>query len=238
MFQKRIFPALILVAATLALPTVAAAACIPDGGGLGLFFMDLAVPTAGGPVPFQANQSFFGGVPQIQNIIGFTPSTLCAGTYETVLKVTIPNGCTEANIWVEYEGTPTLWTINVGDSPTNNGYGGNSGGPESAAELQILGETLSVYSKGLSPGIVDLLAQEDMGLTDGALEIVVRNQYVSWGQPFSSLDTTNSGLLFALPDPGAPTALQSTFYVGVNRVIYGPGARTGCGVRRVLVSFR
>jgi len=229
MTHRRISLTLALLAATFVLPTVATAQCTPFG--LGFFYMDMTIPTT-------VNVSHFPPPadpgPHVVMQGGFTNS----GCNEALLKVTIPNGCTEANIWVEYEGMPTGWTINVGDSPGNNGFGGDSGELDSEAELQILDETLSVYSTGLGPGIVDLLAQEDLGLNDGALEIVVRNQYVSWGQPFSSLNTPNSGLLYALPDAGAAPADANTFYLGVNRVVSGPGGRTGCGVHRVLVSFR
>jgi hypothetical protein len=37
---------------------------------------------------------------------------------------------------VEYEGTPWGWTVDIGDSPTDNGYGGNDGTSEKAAEVQ------------------------------------------------------------------------------------------------------
>ncbi len=233
MAHQRIFLTVALLTATLALPSLAAAQCNSPSS-LGLFYMEMERP-------FQVNTTgaFVPG-PAVTMLGAFTPSTdpACLGAHEAVLKVTIPNGCTEARVLIEYDGMPKGWTINLGDSPENNGFGGDSGGPESEAELQILDETLSVYSSALAPGIIDLLAQEDLGLTDGALEIVVRNQYVSWGQPFSFLDTTNAALLFALPDAGAATAEQNTFYLGVNRVVSGPSSRTGCGVNRVLVSFR
>ncbi len=234
MTHSRALLALVLFVTTLVVPAAAAAQCSPFG--LGLYYLDSTVPVS-------VNVSFFppaGSGSAVTMLEGFTPSSnpSCAGSNEALLRVTIPEGCSQANVWIEYEGTPIGWTLNVGDSDGNNGFGGDAGEPDSEAELQILDETLSVYSSAIGPGIVDLLTQEDMGLTDGALEIVVRDQYLSWGQPFSSLDTTNSGLLFALPDAGAETEDQNTFYIGVNRVVSGPGDRTGCGVRRVLVSFR
>ena len=153
--------------------------------------------------------------------------------------MTLPEGCTEARLWVEYEGTPMDWTLDVGDSPSCNGFGGDSAAdPDSEAELQVLDEILTVFSSGIAPGIIDQLAEAHLALTDGALEVVVSDQHLSWSQPFTALDTDDSRLLFALPDPGAPAARARTFYVGVNRVISGPGNRRGCGVRRLMVSFR
>ncbi len=230
MTHTRILLTIVLLAAALALPTVATAQCDPFG--FGLYFRDLTIGAG-------ANVSHFpnhvGSAVVEQEI---TPADESCESEQALLKITIPEGCTEASIWVQYQGTPTGWTINLGDSPGNNGFGGDSGEADSEAELQILDETLGVYSNALVPGIVDLLAQAELRLTDGALQIVARDQYVSWGQSFSWLDTANSGLLYALPDAGAATEDQNTIYLGVNRVVSGPGDRTGCGVRRVLISFR
>lgn len=229
--RKLLFTSLLMVA--LVLPTTAAAQCNP--GPLGLHYLDLktgfrangtggATTLIGGDLPLSAHSSCTG-----------------AGWREGLLKITIPAGCTQANIWVEYEGTPIAWSLHVADSPDNNGFGGDSGGPESEAELQVLEETLSVYSSAVpdpnNPGgvTVDLLEQEHLALTDGALKIVVSNQRLSWGQPSSVLNTSSSQLLFKLPDAGSTE--PNTFYLGVNRVVSGPGSRTGCGARRVLVSF-
>lgn len=221
-----------LVIATLASPIVATAQCNPNA--LGVQYMDLRLP-------FSINTTGYGNSsqPATQLMGGLVRSMRpgCEGWYEALLKIEIPAGCSQANIWVEYEGTPTDWTINVGDSPGNNGFGGDGGQPDSEAELQVLGETLSVYSKGLGPGIVDLLAEAHLALSNGALKIVVRNQYLSWGQPFAALDTSSSQLLFNIPDIVA--AEPEAFFLGINRVVSNSPSlnRTGCGARRVVVSF-
>jgi len=224
---------LCLAVATLVLPAAAAAQCTPSSPSLGIQFLDLKQP-------FEINTTRFGTPPQAANMLleGPTPSNHpeCSGWYEAVIKITIPDGCTQANIWIEYEGLPIDWSLNAGDTITNNGFGGDFGEPESEAELQIRDEILTVFSSGISPGIVDRLAEEHLSLTDGALKIVVRDQYVSWGPPFQFLDTENSELLFKLPDPAA--AEPNAFYLGINRVVdQSLGDRNGCGVRRVLVSF-
>src|ERR671914_421200 len=51
-----------------------------------------------------------------------------------------PNTCTQANIVVEYEGTPKLWSLNLGDSPTNDGHAGDAGTTKHEAEAWILGQ--------------------------------------------------------------------------------------------------
>jgi len=218
-----------VIAATLALPSMATAQCNPNG--LGVHYLDLKLP-------FDISPSSFGNPAEDATMLleGPTPNPdpECQGWFSALVKISIPEGCSRAHIWLEYEGMPTGWTVNIGDTLTNNGFGGDQGEPDSEAELQVLDETLSVYSVATSPGVVDLLAQEDMGLTDGALQICVGDQFVSWGQPFTALETPSSELLFKLPDPAS--AEPNTVYLGVNRVVAGTNRR-GCGVRRVLISF-
>lgn len=161
------------------------------------------------------------------------------GWKETVVKVNLGTGCTCANFVVEYEGTPTGWTVNIGDSPTNNGFGGDSSNLTiSAAETQVLDQTMSVYSTGLAPGVLDRLLTQDLALTDGAIKFVVKNQFLSLSQPHTVLQTPNSQLLYAIPDllPTSPDG--SNIYAGFNRVVSGPGGRIGTGARRVSITLQ
>jgi hypothetical protein len=157
---------------------------------------------------------------------------------EAVLKINVPTGCTQAIVQVEYDGLPAGWTVNLGDSPTNDGFGGDGGNADSEAELQILDERLDVYTAALAPGVVDQIGHQDLSLTDSALKIVVKNNYVSWGQPFSFVQTPNQKKLFLVPDNGAAAADRRVVYLGLNRVISNNPGRKGCGARRALVSFK
>ncbi|HEX6899105.1 MAG TPA: hypothetical protein VF789_05300 [Thermoanaerobaculia bacterium] len=156
---------------------------------------------------------------------------------QAVLKVNIPTNCTQAIVQVEYEGLPASWTFNLGDSPTNDGFAGDAGSPDSEAELQIFNESLDVYTAALGPGVADQIAHQDLSVTDSALKFVVKNNYVSWGQPFSFVQTQNLKKLFLIPDAGAAAADRRVVYVGLNRVI-AHTSRQGCGARRALVSFK
>jgi hypothetical protein len=149
------------------------------------------------------------------------------------LRVDVPEACLRAVVWVQFEGQPTGWALNVGDSPTNNGFGGDAGTVPGNAELQVLDDSLSVYSSATSPEDLDRLAFQHLGLTDGALNLVVADQSLSWGQPYSLLETPNVPRLFAIPDAEGD---GRSFYVGLNRVV-GNTSRVGCGARRVLISF-
>lgn len=178
--------------------------------------------------------------------VGFMPGGACAnavatalcpavaGWKQAALKIVVPAGCTTANVVVEYEGLPCGWTVDLGDSPTDNGFGGDSGSTPRNAELQIVGEDLAVYNGSGNAALVDNMAGADLALTNGALKLTVREQFVSWGNPYSYLSTPNTKMLYALSDPLDPRAI----YLGLNRVIQATAGRTGYGARRVLITFK
>lgn len=157
----------------------------------------------------------------------------CPGTRMLMAEIDIPDACTQAVIWVQFDAEPSGWTLNLGDSPTNNGFGGDSG-IASNAELQILDQNLGVYNAATVPEEVDLLAFQHLALANGALNVIVENQKISWGQPYSALQSFGLERLFAIPD--ASSADGRRIYLGVNRVVANT-SRTGCGARRVLISL-
>lgn len=186
-----------------------------------------------------------GGSPAPAPVIAGCPAA--AGWKMAAIKIVIPpgtssdtNACTQANVVVEYEGTPRGWTVNLGDSPTNDGHAGDGGTTEHEAEVWVLNEDVALAPANLlAPlGIDNPLVRQNLALTDGALKFVVKNQQVSWGQPNSLVQMPATGNLFAIPDPTVPEADQRAIYLGLNRVITGRGDRTGCGARRVLISFQ
>jgi hypothetical protein len=215
-----------LSAALFALVTIPALAHAQCPGGQ--FYLDLKTCTTAG----------LAGVSFVSPCLPAAVTTACpaaAGWKQAVLKVAIPASCTQANTMVEYEGLPSGWTVDLGDSPTNDGFAGDAGTTDHDAELWILNENLSVAAGGAVP---DTLATAHLALTDSALKLVVKNQFVSWGNPYTFLQEPIAKNLFAIPDTTVPAADQRAVYLGLNRVIFGPGARTGCGARRVLVTFK
>jgi hypothetical protein len=155
---------------------------------------------------------------------------------EAVLRIDIPAGCRQANAVVEYQGNAVSWTVNLGDSPTNDGHAGDGGTTDNDAEAYILNETLFVANNGANPD--NPLYRQDLALTDSALKLAVKNQFFSWGQPYGFLQTPNSKGLFAIPDPLVPATDRRVVYLGLNRVITGRADRKGCGARRAMVSFQ
>jgi hypothetical protein len=157
------------------------------------------------------------------------PNPLCSGWSKTTLTLQIPTGCTKAVVLVGYDGLPVDWTLDIGNSPSNDGFGGdagNNGGHN--AELWILGANLEVANASTDPTKVDNpLIIQTLGLQDSGLQFNVMNQAISWGNPYTLLQTPASQNLFFPP----------TIYIGVNQVVAGDPGRDGCGLRTVLISF-
>jgi hypothetical protein len=127
--------------------------------------------------------------------------------------------------------------VDIGDSPYDDGYGGNNGGPEKAAEVQVVNQLLSVFDDNTGVyGQVDQLLTQQLSLINGSLKFGVANQILAVGQPRTILQTPVTKLLFTLPDPADPGG-PFTIYAGFNRVVYlgiHP-ERVGCGARFVTI---
>lgn len=153
-----------------------------------------------------------------------------------VVQVNVPPECSGVTVLVEYAGVPEGFSVNIGDSETNDGFAGDAGSLPIGqnAEVQVLQENLSVYSAASAPP-VDTLAVQHLALQDGSLKFVVKDQSLSWGQPYSVLSTPSLQKLFFLPASGG----NRTVYVGLNRVVSPVNGqntyRNGCGARHALM---
>lgn len=187
----------------------------------------------------------------LASYISYTPSGAlqpvpaaagCPGWNMAALKIVIPgapNACTQANVVVEYEGLPKSWTVNLGDSSTNDGFaGGRANTTANNAELWILNEDMALANGGNKPSVINNpQVVQHLGLSNGAVKFVVKNQFLSWGQPYGYTQAPSTKNLFAIPD-NTKLGDGRAIYLGLNRVISGPGTRTGCGARRVLITFQ
>jgi hypothetical protein len=172
-----------------------------------------------------------------------TPSSLadCSGWQEMVVQINVPKECTGAVVEAEYEGTPVEWTLNIGDSPTNNGYAGDAGTTVHNAELWVLDDNLWLANAGGAPSLIDNpMTFSHVALTDGSMKFLVKDQFVSWGQPYQYHQSPNNKLLFAIPDTTVTDADRNSIYAGFNRVISGaPGnGREGCGLRTAVIRLQ
>ncbi|HEX2644942.1 MAG TPA: hypothetical protein VHU81_18230 [Thermoanaerobaculia bacterium] len=183
------------------------------------------------------------GAVTVQKCVNLAPNPAIAACpaaaqwKEALIQINIPAGCTQANVVVEYQGLPAGWTVNLGDSPTNDGFAGDAGSTPNNAELWILDERLAIANgSGNAAQIDNPVFQQDVSLTNSSLKFAVKNQYVGWGQPYAFLQTPATKNLFAIPDTAAGGDGRK-LYLGLNQVITGRADRKGCGAKRAMVSF-
>jgi hypothetical protein len=167
----------------------------------------------------------------------------CPGLwYEAHFDINLkpPNPATDpartAYITAEYQGTPYGWTVDIGDSPADNGYGGNDGTAEKAAEVQVVDQTLGVYDDNTQVyGQVDNMLNQQLALTNGSLKFTITDQTLTFGEPRTVLATPVTKLLYTLPDAADPNG-PYFIYAAFNHVIETAVDRKGCGVRSVTIS--
>lgn len=156
-----------------------------------------------------------------------------------LVQVDVPPECSGLRVWLDYVGEPQGFTLNLGDSETNDGFAGDAPGTLPAgqnAEAEIFEDQLRVWHNGFQPPVDQLLAQ-NLELRDGGFKLVAKDQFLSWGQPYGDLKTPSLGKLFFL-QPGND---NRTLYVGINRVIRSDSpndqnlSRNGCGVRHAMI---
>lgn len=174
------------------------------------------------------------------NKVTGTTCTARSDWFTAVVRVDLPQNCKRAVVWLDYDGTAEGWSLNIGDSDTNNGFGGDAGtaGGQNA-EVEVLDQEINVYNASNNPVDVDQIVKQGIAIRDGALRFTVQDQQLTWGQPYNVISSPDLQQLFSLPqNPGA--AEDRVIYVGLNRVVAplgGPASRTGCGVSKALVMF-
>jgi hypothetical protein len=179
------------------------------------------------------------------------------GWWETVLEVRLDptKDCGCARFKVFYEDPVGQWTVDLGNSPTNNGYGGDAGTTPKSAEVQILEGKLGVFSASrVAQHRVDKLLAETLPPLGGrTMEFEVCNQALGIEMLPTSrdpnsrkwkLETLNSRLLFFLgPEQAEPDReTRTSIYAAFNRVIHvisgAPSQdRVGSGAGRVEISL-
>lgn len=179
------------------------------------------------------------------------------GAFETVLGIRLDprSDCGCARFVVHLTGRVEDWAVNIGDSPTNNGHGGDLGTAPEAAEVQLSAGRLTLYTTAQTERrLVDQLLDVALPpLADRGLEFEICEQSLrvtlrptrrdphplEW-----RLETQNARLLFSLEPDGAASgpAAADAIYAAFNRVIHvidgAPSRqRTGASVRSVEISL-
>lgn len=162
------------------------------------------------------------------------------GWYETVLKINL-SVYQFAQFRVSYDAAPTGLSVNIGDSVSNNGGGGDSGNQSNDAELQVgslIGDNanygrLLAIGNDANPAV--LANVSGLATLADDLFLTVGNEYAAWGGGSGQVGSVTSPNLFALngqPDSEGP--VNYDIYAAFNRSI-GSVGRIGAGVGQVTV---
>jgi len=174
------------------------------------------------------------------------------GWKETCIKVSYTVG-TDTNIAVSTIyglNEPSGWTFNAADSLTNNGYGGDAGTQSNDAEVQVLGDVLSIYANDYdnAPGS-KISGAVFPSLHSTWIQYNIHDQYLGWtkggygGWVSGSSETPNPPqMLFALAgEPDATGPSNSDIYICANRVVDGgtpTPTRVGKGLRDLVIDVQ
>lgn len=145
-----------------------------------------------------------------------------------------------AKIRVSYypDEEPGEWSLNIGDSRSNNGYSGDGGHQTHDSEIQIKGDVMSVWGSDV---MVEkegrkLTYSKDFVRPGQTVEFEIRDQFVKWESPQDSGEL-RSDFLFALNDqPETEGSVNRDIFIGLNRVVDGT-YRNGWGAASVEIEM-
>ncbi|MEG4818339.1 Calx-beta domain-containing protein, partial [Microcoleus sp. K5-D4] len=169
-----------------------------------------------------------------------TPTDSNADSWlEAVAKINFDGKIKKAKFIVEYDKAPSGWTVNLGDSGSNDGYGGDASTQSRDAEMNIVNGSMSVFGNDyntppggeLTPGNVP-----NFVTNASSVELEVSNEQLAWDNKNGLKNSLNSPYLYALNGQVDATGpVNSEIYAGFNRVISGPGDRIGSGASKVTI---
>jgi len=163
---------------------------------------------------------------------------------QAVVKLVLDPKTTEmtrARIEVLYGEKMTGWTLNIGDSPSNNGYSGDSGHQSRDGEVQILEGNLGVYGDDFmeaDPQTGKVLASAKALAVPGSTVIFeVSDNRLTWQNNLGLDGALKSPYIFSLNGQEDKEGKSNyDIYVGINRVVNG--GRCGSGACRVRIKLR
>jgi hypothetical protein len=183
-------------------------------------------------VPSACTINVTAGTHNCTGVPGITIMSLTGG--RLLVKLTIVAGNT-AHITATYNATPTGYSVNIGDSLTNNGGGGDAGTQSNDAEMQIQTQTLSTFGRD---GTVTypLFTVPNAALANGSIaSFEVSDRKLCWN--FANYTCSTSDQLYALAGQAdTQGSVNQDIYASFNRVITGDATRNGTGVTSVTVS--
>ena len=144
---------------------------------------------------------------------------------------------------LEFSGPSVEWSFNLGDSNTNNGWGGDSMTARNDAEIQILNGNLEVYGSDLLDRYKEYPPKErfmkrwENVAGDGRIvRLEIADGEVTYINEKGQRDSFRHPALFALAGQNDVEAgVNYDLYLGANRVVMG--GRTGSGLAKVKLQF-
>nr|KAG5690529.1 hypothetical protein BaRGS_014662 [Batillaria attramentaria] len=137
-----------------------------------------------------------------------------------VLKLTFNNSTRKrAEIFMRFSNS-TDWSFNVGDSSTNNGWGGDAATQDSDAEVHSRSRTILFYGKGI-PGSWYGHLYSGQDFIDDAVTLNVADELAvaNNGNDLLYFNTYKTFALNGQADSEGP--INYDVYLGMNRVIAG-----------------
>jgi len=162
------------------------------------------------------------------------------GYLEALVKLNYQGALDKVKFIIDYDKLPTGWTVDIGDSVSNNGYGGDSGNTSNAAETEILETGLNLYSNTL-PGYQNVVSS---GITISNLSnfvksgsqviLEVSNERLDWNNQQGLTGSFTSPYLYTLNGQATTYGpVDYDLYASFNRVI--AGGRYGAGASKITI---
>lgn len=161
------------------------------------------------------------------------------GANESLSEINFDGPFGAVEFIIEYEAEYSDWTVNIGDSITNNGYAGDSSTQSNCAEIQIKGNTLSMYGSDYTDrtktldGHLHLEKVSDIISNSNVVILTVYHNGVEYTG--NKKGFYHSPYLFALrSNDDLDGKVNNTIFASFNRVIAYAG-RSGKGVKKVTI---
>jgi len=162
---------------------------------------------------------------------------------QVVLKIDFAGKYDGARFIFDYAEPPRMWTIDISDSPTGDGYGGDNGTTSNMAEtqihnkqLRIYGNTLSGHMDASSNGGLLIRTLDDFIRKGSRVKLDISDERIEY-KSGKNKDYIESRFLYTLKGQKTDYGIKDySIYVGLNRVVAG-NYRSGSGLCRVTVSL-
>jgi hypothetical protein len=134
---------------------------------------------------------------------------------------------------------PSSWVMNLGNSPSNNGWNGDGSHFSNDSEMQMYNNTVTVYPNDFGGGTPVLSIPGAVDALGDLATAIVCDGYFSWESGTALADVTDN-TIFQIDgneiDPQAGGLNDQVLWFGINRTV-GGAYRNGSGVNSVSLTF-